>query len=66
MVSKKLVNAVKLSEKRGYVIAQEAGLHPSMLSQIINNYIAVRDNDARVVAIGKVVGVAPSDCFEAN
>lgn len=64
MVSEKLKNAVKTSSKRGYVIAQEAGMHPSMLSQIINNFLNVQDGDKRVIAIGSVVGVDTKECFD--
>lgn len=64
MVSKRFKNAVKLSNKRGYKIAQEARIHPSLLSQIINNIINVKDNDERVIAVGKVVGLEPEECFE--
>ena len=31
MLSQKLIHAVKLSEKRAYQIAHEAGLHPSLI-----------------------------------
>lgn len=64
MVSEKLKNAVRTSKDKGYIIAQSAGVHPSMLSQIINDILNVKENDPRVIAIGKVVGVSPEDCFE--
>ncbi len=64
MVSKKLIDAVKVSRERDYKIAQEAGMHPSLLSQLINNIFNVKDGDERVIAIGKVVGVEAKDCFE--
>lgn len=64
MVSQKLRDAVRISEKKGYVIAQEAKMHPSMLSQIINGILNVKPGDERVIAIGKVVGVDAEDCFE--
>ena len=64
MVSKKLKAAVKLSDKKLYVIAHEAGMHPSMLSNIINEALNIKDNDERVIKIGKVLGLEPEDCFE--
>ncbi len=64
MVSGKLKNAVLTSEHKGYIIAQLAGVHPSMLSQLINNILNVKEDDPRVIAIGKVVGINPEECFE--
>jgi hypothetical protein len=64
MVSKKLKDAVRTSEKKLYVIAHEAKMHPSMLSNIINEALNIKDGDERVISIGRVVGVSPKDCFE--
>lgn len=66
MVSKKLKDAVRTSDMPAYVIAQEVGMHPSMLSQIINELIRINDNDSRVIAIGRVLGVKAGECFEAG
>lgn len=64
MVSKKLKDAVQTDRRKDYVIAATAGLHPSMLSQLINNILTVKDGDERVIRIGEVIGVGPEDCFE--
>lgn len=64
MVSEKLKNAVRTSNKKGYVIAREANMHPSMLSQIINDLLNVKNGDDRVIAIGRVVGIESKECFE--
>jgi len=64
MVSQRLKNAVKLSPKRAYVIAHEASLHPTVLSRLLCGIEIPKFNDARVIAIGKVLGLGPSDCFE--
>ena len=64
MVSQKIVEAVKLHELKSYQIAQLAGLHPSTLSRLIHGIERIKPNDKRVVAIGRVLGLSPSDCFD--
>ena len=66
MVSKRLRNAVKLDDRRGYVIAHEAGVCPSTLSRLINGIEIVRPGDPRVIAIGRVLGIPPDECFESQ
>ncbi len=63
-ISKKFINTVKLSPKRAYQIAKEAGIHESTLSHIINNIRDVQDSDSRVLSVGKVLGLTPKECFE--
>ena len=64
MISRKLYTKLKLSEKKHYQIAHEAGLHPSTLSRILCGIELVEWGDKRVIAIGRVLGIAPNDCFE--
>ena len=66
MVSKKLKDAVRTSDKKAYIIAQEADMHPTMLSQLINDILNIQDNDERVIAVGKVLGLKPEDCFNSH
>lgn len=63
MISENFINAIKLNKKRAYKIAQEAGVHPSTLSKILNGIVQVNVGDARVAAIGKVLGLKARDCF---
>jgi hypothetical protein len=64
MLSRKFVEAVKLSPKRAYRIAQEAGVHPTTLSKILNGIELAHPNDTRVIAVAKVLGLRTADCFE--
>ena len=64
MISKRLKQAVKLSELKAYEIAHEAEMHPSTLSRILNGIEDVKWGDPRVLRIGKVLGIKPSECFE--
>jgi len=64
MISRKLKEAVKLSELKGYEIAHLAGLHPSTLSRILNGIDDVKAGDPRVTRIAKVLRLRPEDCFE--
>lgn len=63
-VSKKLKDAVRTHEKPAFEIAYLAGLHPSTVSQLINELVRVNEDDERVTRIGEVVGVSPGECFE--
>jgi len=64
MVSQKFVEAVKLAPKRAYRIAQEAGLHPTTLSKIMNGIEKAHSNDPRILAVARVLGLDPKECFE--
>lgn len=63
MISQKLRVAIKLSEKRAYKIAQEADLHPSTLSKLLNGIERARRNDPRVLRVGEVLGIPENECF---
>lgn len=62
-VSKKLIESVKLSNLRSYQIAHLAGLHYSTMSRIMSGIDTVKNGDPRVIAIGKVLGLARDECF---
>jgi hypothetical protein len=62
-VSHKFIAAVKLAGRPAYRIAWEAELHPVLLSKIISGYERIRPNDGRVIAVGKVLGLPPGECF---
>jgi transcriptional regulator with XRE-family HTH domain len=64
MVSRKLVEAVKLNRQRGYQIAHAAGLHPSTLSKILNGIERVSPGDPRVLAVCRVLGLAEQEAFD--
>ena len=57
-------NTVKLSNKRHYQIAHEAGVHPSTLSRILNGIDLLKPQDTRVIAVGRVLGIPRDKCFE--
>ena len=64
MLSKKFIAALKLGPKRAYEIAQEAGIHPSTLSKLLCGIERVKENDSRVIRVGKVLGIPEKECFE--
>ncbi len=63
MLSSEFIAAVRLSPRRAYQIAYDAGLHPATLSKILNGIEKVRPGDHRVIAVGKVLGLSPDQCF---
>jgi hypothetical protein len=62
--SREIIEAIRMSPLRAYKIAQAAHLHPSTLSKIICGIQVVKENDERVLRVGKVVGVPADKCFE--
>lgn len=64
MITRILIDAVRLSNLRSYQIAQAAELHPSTLSRIICGIERVKPGDQRVLRIAKVLGLKEEDCFE--
>lgn len=63
MISQKLITKIKTSNRRGYQIAHEAGLHPSTLSKIVCGIEKTKPNDPRVIAIGQALGIPAEECF---
>jgi len=63
MISKKLREAIKLSHLKSYEIAQIAGIHPSTLSKLVCGIELAKPDDRRVIAIGRVLGLSPNECF---
>lgn len=53
----------RCSGQRQYQIANLAGLHPVVLSSLVHDIRRVLPDDARVIAVGKVLGLAPEQCF---
>lgn len=64
MLSKKFMVAVKLSEMRAYKIAHKAGLTPVELSKLMNGIVKIKPNDGRILAVAKVLGLRPEECFK--
>lgn len=64
MISKKFIAALKLSPRQAYKIANDASIPPTTLSKLINGIEPVREKDARIIAVGKVLGLSPEECFE--
>jgi hypothetical protein len=64
LISKKFVKTIKLHDKRAYEIANEAGIHQTKLSHIMNGVCTVEPGDINVLAVAKVIGLSPEDCFE--
>ena len=64
MVNEKLKIAIKLGDKPAYKVAQEADLDPSTLSKLMCGIVRVKKGDPRVLAVGRVLGIPPEDCFQ--
>lgn len=63
-LSREFLIAVKLAGRPQWRIAREAGVSPITLSRIVTGYTRIDRNDARVCAVGRVLGIEPDVCFE--
>jgi hypothetical protein len=64
VISRSFLAALKLHPEPAYRIAVRAGLHPSTLSQLITGALRPRERDARIIAVGKELGLPPDACFD--
>ncbi len=62
-VSEQFLIRLKLHESPAYKIAQAAGVNPNTLSRLINGIDPVKPGDQRIVAVGRILGVPPAQCF---
>lgn len=62
-VSRDFLIRLKLSPTRQYRIAQEAGVCPGTLSSLLSGARRVKAFDHRIVAVGRVLGLEPDECF---
>ena len=63
-ISSRLIHAIKLASEPSYKIAVRAGVHPTQLSKLIHGAERVRENDPRIIRVGRELGLQPDDCFE--
>jgi len=63
-LSRHFIEAVKLNPRPAYQIAHDAGLHPATLSKLVSGAERVRKDDARVLAVARVLGLDAASCFE--
>ena len=63
-ISKKLKEAIKLSDDRSYEIAHQAKLDPSTLSKLMCGIAKIKPQDTRVIAVGRVLDIPPDECFQ--
>ena len=63
-VSQQFLIRLKLNQLPAYKIAQRAGVNPTTLSKLINGIDRVRPKDPRIIAVGEIIGLAESECFE--
>jgi hypothetical protein len=65
-LSEKLRAAIKLSDRRAYLIAHQAGIHPATLSKLLNGIEVPKPEDPRVLAVARVLGISPHEAFSDN
>ena len=62
-ISNTLKGKVKLYNIPAYKLAQKAGVDPVVLSKLMNGIIQPKANDPRILAIAKIIGLNPDECF---
>ena len=63
-ISRQFLIRLKLHESPAYKIAQRAGVNANTLSRLINGIDPVKPQDERIISVGQVIGLSPSECFE--
>ena len=63
-LSRQFLIRLKLHESPAYKIAQRAGVNANTLSRLINGIDPVKPQDERIILVGQVIGLLPSECFE--
>ncbi len=64
MLSRELITRIKLDTRPAYRIAQQADIHPTTLSKLMNGIEVPKPDDPRVLAVGRVVGLKKNEVFE--
>lgn len=64
MLSRQFLIRLKFHELPAYKIAQQAGVNPNTLSRLINGIDPEKPQDERIISVGHVLGLSPSECFE--
>ena len=65
-LSKKFVDALKLSSVPAYRLAWKARIHPNSLSKFTTGYLQHKQTDHRLIRIGELLGLKESEIFEEN
>ena len=63
-ISKEFLIRLKLHDLPAYKIAQKAEVDPVRLSKLIRGIAKVKPHEPDVIAVGKVLGLTESECFE--
>lgn len=63
-ISRQFLIRLKLHEQPAYKIARRAGVNANTLSRLINGIDPVKPQDDRIISVGQVIGLSPSECFE--
>ena len=62
-VSRTFLIRLKLSDNPAYRTAQQANVNTNWLSRAINGIEPVKPGDKRIIAVGRILGLAPEECF---
>ena len=63
-ISQEFLTRLKLHPEPAYRIAQSANLDPATLSKLIHGAIRLHPSDPRITAVGEILGLTESECFE--
>lgn len=62
-ISNELLRAIRENPLPRFQLAALAGLHPSTLYRLLHGCTAIKDGDARVLAIARILGVDKRKAF---
>lgn len=65
-LSREFLIKLKFDGRPAYRIAQAAGISPNVLYKLTAGISPISEDDSRVLAVAKVIGVPDSECFESE
>ncbi len=64
MLSQRFKQTLKLWHQPQYIVANQAGVNPSLLSKWVIGAQSVHIGDKRILKIGQILGLKPNEIFE--
>jgi len=65
-ISRTFIVELKLHSEPAYRLAQKAGVNPATLSKLIHGIERVRENDDRILRVGRILGLDPDEVFDSR
>ena len=62
-ISEKFRQAARISQVPLYRLALQCDIPPGRIYKVIRGIAPVHDGDQRIIALGRLLGLSPAECF---